>query len=127
MNLSENILPLILILCIASAASAVCYKERDREACCKQTNFDSEGNCSPWFHKCPDQLIGTNIKVNRTKKVAFGEGGRQGRLQQNLDCEYQPRKCEFIGCSDDGDPVTEECVDSIVDPSSSPCPTGGVE
>lgn len=100
-------------------ASGSCVRDANPANCCSVVDtFDSVGNCTPWAHECPDVAI-QNPAILRT---AQAHSGKSGRDRAEFQCEYQPKKCKFIGCENDGDPATGGCFSEW--PSGDPCTTG---
>lgn len=117
---------MLTVLLIAAAwttvAASACWKVGTAVSCCSLVStFDGVGNCSPWFHSCPDVAI-SNPMAQQVFAVGQNQGGQVQKSPTPLNCSYQPKKCNFIGCSNDGPIANGGCLDEV--PSGAGCPQG---
>lgn len=111
------------VLCVASiAGAATCYITAPPVSCCSLVaSYDPVGNCSPWAHHCPDIAISNPI-AQQIMQVGQNQGGSRPPQNATLTCTYQPRTCNFIGCSNAGPVASGGCLDQV--PGSIGCPEG---
>lgn len=101
------------------SASASCVRDANPANYCSVVDtFDAIGSCSLLAHKCPDVAI-QNPAILRTTQA---HSGRSGRDRAEFQCEYQPKRCTFWGCENDGDPATGGCFSEW--PAGEACTTG---
>ena len=119
----KNNMLLISIGLFTTAASAACYIAAAPVSCCSLVgSFDGTGNCSPWAHSCPD-VPTTNPMADQVTQVGIGQGGKKSPPTNTpMSCTYQPKKCKFIGCSNDGPVATAGCTSQT--PGTLNCPSG---
>lgn len=106
-----------MMMTVAGAVASTCWIDAGSTSCCLLTaGFDPTGNCSPWFHTCPDSPI-TNPAAGLS--VAASVGGK--RTTTILPCVYTNYQCAFIGCKNAG-VVNASCASDTV---SGTCDKGG--
>lgn len=105
-----------VVAALGVRVAASCWQQDQSTNCCNTVDsFDSVGNCSPWFHECPDQAISDPAILQVVARLS----GKSGFGIQEFTCRYQPKKCQFIGCDDDGEEATAGCTSDT--PSGDSC------
>lgn len=116
---------LIPVTILTTAAAAGCWIVSPPASCCSlASGVDLVGNCSPWAHSCPD-IPTANPMASQVVEVGLNQGGKQNFTTTPLTCQYQPRKCKFIGCSNSGPVATAGCNSDT--PSGLNCPSSPPE